>query len=134
MKKRLEKQITDFLVEKLEPVLLILFGSYAKGTERKDSDIDVAYLGSVSLDDYERFLLAQELASFINIDVDLIDLKKATTVFQMQIITTGKVLHCTNENERMRFEMKTFREYAKLNEERKEILERIKESGAIYGE
>lgn len=86
----------------------------------------------IKLDDYERFMLAQELAEKLNKNVDLIDLRQATTVFQTQIVSTGKVIFCNDNNRRMNFEMLTLKMYAKLNDERKEILEKIQESGEVY--
>lgn len=80
------------LITRLSPSLIYLFGSYAKGTEHASSDINIAYMSDVVLSDYERFMLAEELASELNKDVDLVDLKLATTVFQTQIIATGKLI------------------------------------------
>ena len=37
------------------------------------------------------------------------------------------------DNERMLFEMRALKEYVMLNEERKEIIDNIKESGTVYG-
>ena len=34
--------IRDFLLNKINPCFIIVFGSYAKGTAKKNSDIDVA--------------------------------------------------------------------------------------------
>lgn len=128
------EQIKKYLAEKLSPYLVILFGSAAKGIMRKDSDIDIALLSDHQLDEYGLFLHAQELASLINRDVDLVDLEKASTVFQAQIVGTGRVIHCTDEHRRMLFQMLTLKKYAKLNEERKPILDKIKERGSIYAE
>ena len=77
-------------------------------------------------------MLAQKLASLINKDVDLIDLKQASTVFQMQIITKGKVIYLSDKKRQAMFEMVTYKKYAMLNEERKRILDRITESGRVY--
>ena len=134
LSKNQEEQIVAFLKEKLSPYLLVLFGSAAKGTMRRDSDVDIAFLSDHKKDEYELFLLAQELASLLNREVDLVDLEKASTVFQAQIVGHGRVLHCTDEHRRMLFNMLTLKKYAKLNEERKPILDKIKESGSIYAE
>jgi len=120
------------LITRLSPSLIYLFGSYAKGTEHASSDIDIAYMSDVVLSDYERFMFAEELASELNRDVDLVDLKLATTVFQTQIIATGKLIYCTDELLKMKFEMLTLKMYAKLNEERQVVLDKIRESGEVY--
>jgi uncharacterized protein len=77
-------------------------------------------------------MITGELAAILNCDVDLIDLKEATTVFQAQIVGKGKVLYCADDDKKARFEMKVFKEYAKLNEERAEILKQIQKRGAVY--
>ncbi|QOY35487.1 type VII toxin-antitoxin system MntA family adenylyltransferase antitoxin [Anaerobacillus isosaccharinicus] len=131
MEQQLES-IKKRLITRVSPSLIYLFGSYAKGTEHASSDIDIAYMSDVVLSDYERFMLAEELASELNKDVDLVDLKLATTVFQTQIIATGKLIYCTDELLKMKFEMLTLKMYAKLNEERQVVLDKIRESGEVY--
>ena len=128
-----EQIIIDALSKAVSPFLIYLFGSYVKRTEHPDSDIDIAFLSkNKKLDKYELFLLAQEIASKLNRDVDLIDLNVASTVFQAQVISTGKVIYNMDNRERSQFEMKIFKMYAKLNEERAPIIEKINESGTIH--
>ncbi|SIR26155.1 type VII toxin-antitoxin system MntA family adenylyltransferase antitoxin [Halanaerobium kushneri] len=125
------KVIKSLLIEELKAELIYLFGSYAKGKERPDSDLDLAFLSSREIDDYQRFLTAQKLASRLNIEVDLIDLKKASTVFKVQIIQ-GRLLYAEDKLQQQEFEMLALKKYARLNEERKEIIEKI-ERGAENG-
>ncbi|MBL4937492.1 nucleotidyltransferase domain-containing protein [Clostridium sp. YIM B02515] len=94
---------------------MFLFGSSVKGAFREDSDIDIAFLSDNELSDYEVFMIAQEIACVFNRDVDLIDLNKASAVFKAQIVGTGKVIYCSDDNRRMCFEMRSFKEYALLN-------------------
>ncbi|KYD25652.1 nucleotidyltransferase domain-containing protein [Geobacillus sp. NFOSA3] len=124
--------IVQFLVKKINPYVIYLFGSEAQQQARQDSDIDLAFLSERTLSHYERFMIAGELAAILNCDVDLVDLKEATTVFQAQVVGKGKVLYCADDDKKAQFEMKVFKEYAKLNEERAEILERIRKRGAVY--
>jgi predicted nucleotidyltransferase len=132
MDEKLRNQIVNFLLEKVSPDLIYIFGSTIKGTSNSNSDVDLAYLSEKSYDEYEIFMIAQELAAIVNLDIDLIDLNKASTVFQAQIVSTGKTIYSLDENKRMNFEMKTYKMYAKLNEERKVIIDRVRESGAIF--
>jgi len=126
--------IEELLIRKVKPFLIYIFGSCAKGTSHKNSDIDIAFLSDEDFTDYEIFMIAQELASLLNIEIDLVDLKKSSTVFKAQVVGTGKTIYCNNDTRRMYFEMDTFKEYALLNEERAVILENIKKRGNIYGE
>jgi len=130
----LRREIIAFLKEKIDPDFIILFGSYAKGYARPDSNVDIAfYKEGGMLTPYECFLYAQELADRLNKDVDLIDLNHASTVFQAQIFATGIVMDIKNENALNVKRMLAYSLYAKLNEERAEILKNIAESGAVYG-
>jgi predicted nucleotidyltransferase len=133
MKTELYQKIKDFLVDKLNPAYLIVFGSQAKETAHKDSDIDVAFFQeNEDFSSYDVFLLAQELADIIKMEVDLIDLKNASTVFKAQIYSHGNVIYTNDLNLLRTQQMTALRMYAKLNEERQPILKNIEESGTIY--
>ncbi|MBW9145488.1 nucleotidyltransferase domain-containing protein [Clostridium sp. CM027] len=126
--------IKEVLIKKIKPFLIYIFGSYAKGTSRANSDIDIAFLGDEAFSEYEIFMISQEIASLLNREIDLVDLRKSSTVFKSQVVGTGKTIYCNNDTRRMYFEMYTFKEYALLNEERAAILENIKKRGNVYGE
>lgn len=133
MTEELEQKIISYLSDKISPFLIILFGSSVNGATHPESDIDIAFLSdNKKLDKYLLFMTAQELAAQIGQDVDLIDLSSASTVFQAQIVHTGKIIYCTNERKKAEFQIKALKMFTKLNEERHEILKKINESGSIY--
>ncbi|MDD7986911.1 nucleotidyltransferase domain-containing protein [Lentisphaera marina] len=115
------KYIIDAL-QVFKPDGIILFGSHAKNCARKDSDIDIAFLSSQSFTEYQIFSKAEEIASELNSDINLIDLKNTSTVFAYNILTTGQILEINNDYQWNRFSYLTYSLYAKLNEERQEIL------------
>ncbi|MDP4161250.1 MAG: nucleotidyltransferase domain-containing protein [Bacillota bacterium] len=125
--------IIHTLRKSVAPWLIILFGSYAKGRARGDSDIDIAYLTDQVVNEYQSFCMAQELADLLGKSCDCINLKLVSTVFQVQVVGYGKVLYCQDETRRKYYFLRTYKEYALLNEERALILKRIKERGTIYG-
>lgn len=135
MDKKMNDVITTHLMKELNPAFIIVFGSFAKGTQRNDSDLDLAFYPEDRTNpptSYQLFMIAQELAEKIKREVDLVNLQTASTVFGAQIFHTGEVLYM---NDQMVFEqqrMTTLSMYIKLNEERKEVLDRIYESGSIY--
>lgn len=122
-------------IKKSVPGLIALyrFGSQAKGTARPASDVDLAILSRVALSELRRFELAQDLAIQLHHDVDLVDLRSASTVMRMQILSTGTCLTTEDEQARREFEMYAYSDYARLNEERREILKRVSASGLVYG-
>lgn len=126
--------LTEF-VRQIIPDLIALyrFGSQTKGHARPDSDVDLALLARQPIPPLRRFELAQELATQLHRDVDLLDLRTASTVMRMQVISTGECLASPDEAARREFEMYTYSDYARLNEERCDILKRISASGLVYG-
>lgn len=66
-------------------------------------------------------------------DVDLVDLRSASTVMRMQVLSTGTCLTTEDDRARREFEMYAYSDYARLNEERREILNGIAKRGLIYG-
>ena len=123
-----------FLCDAIPDVLAIyLFGSLARGDQQIESDVDVAVLTPVSRSPTRVFDVAQQLAAVLHRDVDLLDLRSATTVMRMQVVSTGRCIYCTDEVKRQEFEMLVYSSYARLNEERREILKDIAARGAVYG-
>jgi len=117
----------------INPWLIVLFGSYAKGRASQESDVDIGFLTDKKIDDFDLYCIAQKIAQLIEKDVDCVNLHSASTVFQVQVIGHGKVLYCKDEVRRKYYFLRTFKEYALLNEERAPILKQIKERGTIYG-
>ena len=114
-------------------VAIYLFGSAAAGELRTDSDIDLAVLPTAPAPTAQLWSLAQGLAVSAGRDVDLIDLLSASTVMRAQVISKGKRLYCANELLCSNFEDRVYADYARLNEERRHILDDIRERGRIYG-
>ncbi|OPJ55306.1 type VII toxin-antitoxin system MntA family adenylyltransferase antitoxin [Alkalithermobacter paradoxus] len=128
-----KKKIVDFLVRELSPRFIYLFGSFAKGEGREDSDIDLALYTDNLVDTYELLLLAGSLSFEVKKDVQIVHLKDISTVFAAQIVGTKEVLYCDDENLMCNYDIRVLKEYAKLNEERKVILDAIERDGKIYG-
>jgi uncharacterized protein len=113
-----------------------LFGSFGTEDEWPSSDVDIAILlppeeaktaGSLALSSLHR-----TLERTVSRDVDLINLRNVSTVFQKEIITTGRRISCNDCYAAEAFEMLTLSLYQKLNEERREILHQFFETGKAY--
>jgi len=131
-------ELTEQLIEMLLHVMpdcraFYRFGSWGTAMQRPDSDIDLAILPSRPLDSVRRWELAQALASLAGRDVDLVDLLRASTVLRMQVVAHGERLYSADETEVEQFEDMVFSSYARLNEERREILADVRKRGSIYG-
>ena len=114
-------------------VAVYRFGSTAQGTATSASDADIAVLVPKRIAPERRFDTQEALAAEIGRDVDLVDLAGASPVMAIQVITSGDLLYDGDSDARGRFEDLTFGAYARLNEERRGILERIASEGTVYG-
>ena len=114
-------------------IVVYRFGSSVAGSTHRGSDVDIAVLAPRPLGATERFDLQERVAASLGRDVDLVDLRSASTVMAMQVVSTGEVLFDGVPELRGAFEDRTFSSYARLNEERRGILERIAAEGSVYG-
>ena len=80
-----------------------------------------------------RFDLQERLADALRRSVDLVDLRSASTVMASQVVTTGVLIHDGAPASRGAFEDYIYSAYARLNEERRAILDRIASEGTVYG-
>ena len=130
-----EKQlIIEYLRKKIEVKFIYLFGSFAKGEGRIDSDVDLAIYPSENINSYDLFIISNALASKIKRDTQIVNLKDIDTVFAAQIVGNREELYCQDELSMFNYNIKILREYAKLNEERQVILDAIEREGSIYGQ
>jgi predicted nucleotidyltransferase len=109
------------------------FGTWGTKAERNDSDLDLAVLAPKRLPAAQTWEIAQQLATFAGVNVDLVDLHAASTVMAAQIISKSERLYCSDEKRCVEYEDRTYSSYARLNEERREILQDIRKRGNVYG-
>ena len=129
----MNENITNILNGHINEIICVyIFGSFVEERLRKDSDIDIAFLAEKKLNNLERWDVAFALSEKLKRDVDLIDLQRASTVIKSQIISKGQCIYCSDVNKKDIFEMYVFSDYARLNEERKEIVEGIRKDGFVY--
>lgn len=108
-------------------------GSSVDGALRPDSDVDLAVLANRPIEPLVRFDTQERLAVLLRRQVDLVDLRTASTVMASQIVTTGVLLYDGDSFARGQFEDYVYSAYARLNEERRGILERVSAEGTVYG-
>ena len=121
------------ILEKFDCEAIILFGSYARGTENNQSDIDLAFKTRQEVTKKEIFYLKQELEDIVNKDIDLINLDNIGDGFRYEILINGKKLYCKDELNFELYKLRMYREFLDLNESRMSIIERVKKGGKIYG-
>jgi uncharacterized protein len=109
-----------------------LHGSWATAHERADSDLDLGLLAERPLSWTERSAFAAKLACLLDEtwDIDAVDLLSADSVFAAMVVSSGERVFARGDAAQ-RFEMRAMSGYARLNEERGEILADILERGTI---
>jgi predicted nucleotidyltransferase len=115
---------------------IYLFGSYGTENVMQTSDIDIALLLPVIKAKEEKNLFLSQccfkLEDALHKEVDLVNLRHVSTVFQKEIIGSGSLIYCADRYAVDEFEMLVISYYQKLNEERKEILESFLKTGRAY--
>ena len=104
------------------PAAIYVFGSYGTPSQHPSSDLDLAFLPTLPVDPIQIFQIANHLSGSLGFEVDLVDLNRASTVFRKEVIRTGAPIHIGDPSLRHRFEMYALSDYARLNEERREII------------
>ncbi len=129
-----KQEIIDILKKEIPDIEAIyIFGSYADGSASKESDIDIAYLSKSGLSSFKRWEISQKLAQQLYIDVDLVELFSANTVFKYQIISTGERIY-GDGYEVESFETLAYSFYLRFIEERRPIVDEIIKNQTVLGE
>ena len=126
--------------------LAYLFGSRATGRDRPDSDIDVAFLvdkrcvrSPSAVNRTIRHLVARVSGGEIRSDLlDVTLLNEAPVLLCHRVLRDGQLLHARDETERVRFAVRTMREYQDfapwLGEHTRQRIARLKDDrGAADG-
>lgn len=123
LEKKTEILIIEFLKDQIPGLIAIyIFGSMADNSFTPESDIDIAFLTFQKISAVEKWKIQEELASKLKQDVDLIDLKDATTILRTEVVENGKLIFSGDSYQVNHFEMITYSMYADLNESRQDIL------------
>ena len=122
------------LVQSRFPNLLALyaFGSRVTGQATSESDLDLAILVDGPVDPFAIFTLAGEIAEIAGLEVDLVDLRAASTVMQHQIITSGERLWQRDSRAAL-YEATILNMKTALDEARAGLIGDILKRGTVYG-
>ena len=130
----MEEKIKEILLKEIECEAIVLFGSYARGTQNTESDIDIAIKTKSKIEKKTLYKISIELSDELKKDIDLINLDdEISDAFRYEILITGKTLYCKDEFKFEMYKLDMYREFLELNESRQMIINRIKTGGDIYG-
>lgn len=109
----------SILIEQFDIKLIYIFGSYAKGTNDKNSDLDIAIL----LGEYTPFDKINLISELVRIlgrdDIDVVILNNSNLILKFQVVKYGKIVYMVSEYEKVIFESKTMDEYMDMEYYRK---------------
>jgi predicted nucleotidyltransferase len=115
---------------------IYLFGTYGTEEEWPESDVDMAVLlppkEAKQRGSFTMSKLQVTLEQLLGKDVDLINLRRVSTVFQKEITMAERRIFCANDYAADEFEMLVLSFYQKLNEERAEIIASALDCGRFY--
>ncbi len=120
--------LREVLLQRQEVVAAYLFGSFATGRERPDSDVDVAVLLDAQVphrdDPLYRLNLMASLTERLHCTVDVVILNDAPLVLRHQVLTYGERILETDRVQRVAYEVRSFQLYFDF----RPILDRIAEA------
>jgi len=133
--------VTGLIVDTIREVFpgvqaIYLFGSWGTEDEWPTSDVDIAILlppqAAKILGALELVNIQNKLSSLLRKPVDLLNLRRVSTVFQKEVVMADRRIYTADEYAAEEFEMLTLSFYQKLNEERAEVLAEGLRSGRFY--
>ena len=131
------KAIEEIITKRPEIDFANLFGSYARGTENPNSDLDIAV--KLSGDKKEKLKIRLELMadlSGIAPRIDLIDIQSMNPLLAYKVAAEGVTIYAKDEKEVVRFRADAFGKYPDYKRlmapHQEAMLKRIEEN--TYGE
>jgi predicted nucleotidyltransferase len=125
--------LVQYIKAQLDDVLAIYaFGSRVRNQDNAQSDLDLAVLLPKSIPPLTIWTIANTLSGMVDCSVDLIDLRRASTVMQYQIVSTGIRLW-EKKQEGQQFEVFVCNDKLDLDARRSDLLNDIQHSGRVYG-
>jgi len=130
-----EPVLAGYFKKKPEVIAVYLFGSYAEGMARPDSDVDIAVIiEPLPADTLEyRMKIMEDTRKLIKIETEIVILNESPRLLQFQVIQKGRVLYEKSADQRALFEMGTAGRYYDYKRyfdfHARHLAKRIKEGG-----
>ncbi|MFQ5771020.1 MAG: nucleotidyltransferase domain-containing protein, partial [bacterium] len=111
----IEQKLTTYFSKQTEVIAVYLFGSYAKGCSRANSDMDLAVLCDSDYGKEELFRLElkyfRELSKIIAKNLDIVLLNQAGELLVYEIVSKGRLIYQRNPRKRVDFEARRISDY-----------------------
>lgn len=126
--------ITQKILENIDTLAIILYGSFSRNTQNAESDIDIAVI-SESTDKTVLFELKKSIEELTSRDIDLVNLENIdiSESLRYEVLMNGVLLYCKDNFKFDIYKIEKLKEFLDFNESRYDIIERVKSGGKIYG-
>ncbi len=118
---QITENLKDFFSKREEIQFAIIFGSLAKGTANKLSDVDIAVMVDPHFVDtspygYHATLTADLMQKLKRNDVDVIMLDEAPILLRYQVLRYGNFIYIRDKQARIQFQVDTLNQYDDFKE------------------
>lgn len=111
---------------------IYVFGSFARGEERPDSDLDLAILLPPGRRIGDLLGLIGNVSGRVHRDADVVDLRRAGDVLRHEVLMDGRTLYLAQPDQVLAWEGAAMSRYARHREEIRGILEDFGRTGLGY--
>lgn len=105
-----KKNINE-IAKKFKLKLILIFGSYAKNTFNKESDLDIAVLADCRLNFKEYKELYSELSIIFSYNIDLTFLREADPLLMKQVIENCQLIYEDKKNRFSEYRVYAYKRY-----------------------
>ncbi len=124
---QIKDKIIEIITSKIECEAIVVFGSYARGTQNEESDIDIAIKLNNDITKRDLYEISNKLEEELKRDIDLINLDMVENDgFKYEILINGITIYCKDNYKFDLYKLDMYREYLELNEARKKIIDDMK--------
>jgi uncharacterized protein len=110
-----------------------VYGSFARGEDWPDSDLDIAVLLPPEQRIQDVLELIGAISERVHRDVDVVDLRRVGDVLRREVLENGRTLFESDPENVLAWEASAMSRYAHYREEVRGILEDFRRTGIGYG-